>query len=1205
MKPQEFRDLLEKRILVIDGAIGTMIQDYGYDAKVYGGDEFQMLADMLVFSRPESVKTVHLKYFKAGADAVETNTLCSSPLRLQEFDFSNLDPDLFPVQEDGKDLRTLPVEDFAYRLNRQAAMIARRALEEHRKDPGYDNRRLLVLGSLGPSNWVLSSTRADLSRGNFEQIERNFHIQALGLIDGGVDVLLFETQQDILELKVAVLGAKRAMRERAIELPIMAQVTVDPYARMQIFHTDILAALTTIQDIGIDAFGINCGLGPDQMLPSVRKLSHCSRLPISVVPNAGLPHSEDGSTVYKLAPEELAEHLKSYVVDYGVNIVGGCCGTTPEHIRVLSQAMRSLEPTARKIDRTVCISGPQEAVRLDSSESLIRFGESLNVRGSKKVREAVENSTPINQEVLEEVVSEQVRDLGLEIIDVCMDSNVVDTPSALAEVIQAQTMDFPGAMSIDSFDVKALEKAIQVYPGRPVVNSISLEEFAPGVDKIDAVLNATKEHAPIYVALTTGPQGPAVTADEKVELAGQILEKASRHGVKGDQLLIDINAFPIGAEPEDGLNFAMESIRSIPRIKELDSALKTIIGVGNLTSGLGKKPYMRKVLTSIFLDEARKQGLDAAIVNSNHYVPVDSLPAADYRLGKSIVMEHDMDAYAELEEIALRKRGSTVKKKIGYEEFDPPSAVCAKIKDGFKERSAGALVIDDVSYEYQDRIVLQVAEIIRDTKPLDFVNNRLMPAMDELGAGFADGTVSLPHLLRAADVMKQVMEFLETYLKKISGGKGEAEIRTKGTVVLGTVYQDVHSIGKDLCKTLMENYGYSVIDLGVQVPVRKFVETAKENDAVAIGMSALLVQTSNYMVAVSALLKERGMDRIPLLVGGAPVNQRHAAFVALAGDDVETHIRDNVFYCRSGMDGVNYLNQLFDPNQKQKLLEDNKRKLIQAHQAGQRLLANKENLLKNLPKRKVSFEKNNSKFSAFAPIQKLEYSMRDFLPFLNVKLLFSLNWKYGGKGSWEKKGIRREDLQEKLEDWVERVDKNGWIRPQAVHALFPCRGGQNSVTVLHPETKKEIGIFTFNDVIGSDKKDVFNVAQYFHPGQDDVIGLQLSTAGSEVDSAMQSLKNRDRESAWLLQGLSNRVAEDMAAISNKALEKMLLGDKTGSSTRYSPGYPAMTDITNNKRVAGLLNAVELLGIRLTDGCEFDPTGTTAAIVCFHPDAGYR
>ena len=1198
MTPSEFQKFLKENLLIIDGAMGTMIQAYEFGPETYGGEVYQMLSDLLVFSNPNAIKEVHLKYFQSGSNAVETNTFGASPLRLAEFDLSGIDLADFPVREDGVKINDLPLNEFTRLMNQEAVECAKAAIEEYKLDPTYDGRPLFVLGSIGPSNWVLSSTHADLHKGTFEQIQDNFRVQVEGLIDGGVDILLFETQQDMLELKAAVFGAKEAMKNRGVEVPIICQVTVDQFSKMQIFNTDILAALETLQHIGIDAFGINCSIGPDLMTPTVEKLIQHSQIPVSVIPNAGLPQSENGKTVFKLTPAEMGVFAKGFA-EMGANILGGCCGTTPDHIRAIADAVKGMKPKKRTLKEGTFLSGPQNLVELDSSKSLIRIGERLNVRGSKKVRDAVESDGPIDQDALEEVITEQIRDLGIEVLDICMDSNQVDTAETLVSVIQGQTVDFKGAFCLDSFDVDALAQAIKVYPGRPLVNSISMEEYTEGVDKVDAVLEVTKAHAPLYIALTTGPKGPAVTAAEKLDLATQIATKArDTHGIPFDSLLIDINAFPIGSESDEGMNFAMESLLSIPQIKKALPGVKVTIGVGNLTNGLAKKPYMRRVLTSVFLDEGRKVGLDAAIINPNHYVPVESLPEADYQLGLKIVLERDMDAFTQLEEIAELKKGGVVKKKTNFDELPAIESVCAKIKEGYKEREKGEIEYDGHNYPFQDRIVFQVKEILLDgIAPLDLINDHLMKSMEELGDGFAEGIVSLPHLLKSADVMKQVMGFLESYMKQGQGGD-TGEIEYKGVIVLGTVYQDVHSIGKDLAKTLLENYGYKVIDLGVQVPLQAFIDAAKEHKADAVGLSALLVQTSNHMITLAKMMNEQGLADTPIMIGGAPVSWRHAAYVAMAGEDAKEKMRSNVFYCNSAMDGVNLLNVWMEPNKRENLLADTGEKLAQALERGQKQAAAKEKMYQTLPMREI--EPPKALKVTDHEIHKVEMSLRDFVPHINQKLLFTLNWKFGGKGGWEKKGVSQESLEQMLIDWVERIEKEGWFDLSALYSVVPTKTIADKVVIL--DGNSEVGSLTFNPIIGQGKKDQFTFGQFFNP-TGDFVGLQLSTAGPKVDDVINELKVHDQEAAWIVQGLSDRIAEDLSEYTQKIMEEKLTSGKTG--LRCSPGYPAMTDIFNNKVIFDLLKADTGLGIRLTEAAEFEPTGSTGAIVTFHPKASFN
>ncbi|MBU0506857.1 homocysteine S-methyltransferase family protein, partial [bacterium] len=987
----KFAEILKKQVLVLDGGMGTMVQGLNLTDADFGGASYKMLTDLLAFSRPKELEGIHYAYLHAGANIIETNTFGASALRLGEYDFTQLQTDSFQGIPDKVVLQKCTHEEIAYYANVQSANVACQAKQRYQQSKEYDGRLLFVFGCIGPSNYVLSSTPATLNKSTYKEIEQNFYNQVLGLIDGGVDGLSFDTAQDQLELKVAIHGAQKACRERKVHLPMLAHVTVDSYSKMQIFNTDILAVLTTVGDLGIDAFGINCSIGPDLMETTVRKLSEYAKIPLSIVPNAGLPMSEGGKTVFKLTPEELATYHVRFVEDYGVSIVGGCCGTGPDHIKAVALAVKGKVPKQRKTKKTLMVSGPQNAVALDSDAGLIRIGERLNVRGSKKVRDAVETSEIIDYGVLEEVVEEQTKDLGIAILDVCMDSNIVQTQKTLCSVLRELTKDFPGVFCLDSFSVPALIQAVEVYSGKPIINSISLEEYEQGIDKIDAVVSKTHHHAPVYIALCTDCNGPAKTADKKYTIAQKIVNKcADKYGVKPAQLIIDVNAFPIGSESEEGMNFAWESLKAMEKIKTIHPDLKISMGVGNLTNGLAKKPYMRLVLTSVFLHEARLKGIDAAIVNPQHYVPIESIEKEHVALAQKVIFEHDMDAFSQLEEIALVRKGNTIIKRVSYDDLKPEEAVCQKIKEGYKQREKGTINVNDFSYDYEDAIVKQVAQCLKHYEPLVFINDYLMKTMQELGEAFARGEVSLPHLLKSADVMKQAMGYIESYLKHITGDDESQAISKKGVVVLGTVYQDVHSIGKDLVKTLLENYGYHVIDLGVQVPLERFVEEAKKHKAQAIGMSALLVQTSNHMIDVARQAKEMGLTDCAILIGGAPVNKQHAFSVAMWGQEDLKEIIPHVFYCSSAMDGVNVMNQYTRSEQsRDDLIATNLQKLKDDENRVAKQLTATEKLINNLPRRDIPAAKKILPEAVFCPPTILSCALKDFYNYIDLKTLFS------------------------------------------------------------------------------------------------------------------------------------------------------------------------------------------------------------------------
>jgi 5-methyltetrahydrofolate--homocysteine methyltransferase len=1203
-----FLEALRKHTLILDGAMGSMVQKFELPASAYGGMEYAMLSDLLVFSRPEMIRDgIHLEYLKAGANILETNTFGACPLRLEEFDFSRIDTSDFHGLPAGFDLKTASREEIARQLNLTGVRLAQEAIAKFKQMPEYDGLPLFVSASIGPSNRVISPTAANLQKTDFASIKANFRVQCDALVEAGCDVFLFETQQDILELKASIAAAHEANAAAGKRIPIMAQVTADEHCKMQIFNTDIVAAIAAVDKLGIDVFGINCTLGPELMGKLIPRLAeHCS-LPISVVPNAGQPVSVNGKTVYPLQPEKMGELMRDFHSANGINIVGGCCGTTPDHIRAIAKHIRGLPAPERKVRKFNFVSGPQQAFDLKSFNGLIRIGERLNCRGSKKVRDAVENSTgKIDMEALEEVASEQVKDLGVEIIDVCMDSNQVDTPSVLPKVVHGLTADFKAAMCIDSFDVEALARAIDVYAGRPIINSISLEEYAPGVDKIDAVVPITKHHAPLYIALLTDGEGPAVTREKKLELAQQIVAKCATHGITPDQLFIDINAFPIGSESVEGLNFALESLESLPAIKALHPEIMTSIGVGNLTNGLAKKPYMRTVLTSVFIDEGRKRGLDAAIINPHHYVPVDSLDPKHYQLGLRAVLQRDMDAFAELEVIAEARTGKVAAVKTAYADMPLEKAICEKIKDGVKTRAEGVASLGKYSHKYSDSIVAEVAQVLAYIAPLDFINKHLMVAMRDLGDGFGRGEVSLPHLLKAADIMKHCMGFIEGYLKHESGAD-QGEITYKGTFVIGTVYQDVHSIGKDLAKTLLENYGFRVIDLGVQVPLEKFIDTAVAEKADAIGMSALLVQTSNHMITVQKMLKERGLD-LPLLIGGAPVSTRHAASVAMWGQDDFEQMNERVFYCQSGMDGVNIMNILVDAEKRDALIRDNAAKLKKFYRLAkeQAERAARENA--SLPLRQVDpWERGRPARFAEAVFGPVTYSLTltELKEFFDLRTLYGLNWDFGGAKQWTQKGMDKTKLDALRDEWVARSEKEGWIKPAARIGVFPCQADGFEAVLFDPaDTSKEIGRLLFNEVFS--QTDKWHATQYLQPlgSKDfDLLGLQISTGGRRVEERINQFRNEgDLEACFLLQGLSDRVAEDMAEQAHAEIRRRLkLDPKQGC--RYSPGYPAMLAMAGNATIHRLLKAEEL-GIALTDADEFAPTSTTAAVCFFHPKASY-
>ena len=1164
-----FLETIKKQIIVMDGAMGTMIQSLNLSDDDFGGKEFNILYDILVFSKKSSLKKMHTAYFKAGANCVETNTFGSNPFRLQEFNFKNINKKNLSDLPADFNINKADIKDISYKLSLLSSKTAKEALNDYKKLKEYDGRPLFVIGSIGPSNYVLSPTKAELKKSTFDEIKANFYIQAKGLIDGGCDVLLFETQQDVLELKAGIFGAQEAIRESKKKIPIMAQVTVDEFSRMQIFGTKIESVITTLSDIGIDTLGINCSLGPELMEDAIKKLSLYSKLPISVLPNAGMPILKQGIPVYDIAPKVFTKYLKNYITKYGINIVGGCCGTNPTHIKELASAVKDIKPKKREVSDKEFISGPQERVSLDSTKDIIRIGERLNVRGSKIVKQAVELETKVDFNALEKVASNQTKELGLKVLDVCMDSNIVNTQKTLGDVIYNLCIDFDGALSIDSFETQSLIEAVKKYPGKPIINSVSIEKIDKKESKIDIVLKQTACHSPYYVIMLADEEGPAKTCAKKIEIAEKSIKECKKYGVTPSQLFVDINAFPIGSETNKEENFALESLKSIKGIKKLNHKIKTIIGVGNLTNGLAKKAYMRLVLTSVFLDEGKKLGLDAAIVNPSHYVPVESIDKKDYKLGQQIILKKDMTAFEKLEEIAEKKVGIK-KKTVSYEKLTVKEKIYNKIKEARKEHQKGKVKVENLSFNYEDKIVLDVAEALKELKPLELINEYLIPAMKDIGDDFAEGKVSLPHLLKSADLMKYSMEFIENYMQKKEGRKLK---KKRGLIVLGTVYQDVHSIGKDLTKTLFENYNYEVIDLGVQIEPETFVSTIKKSKADAIGMSALLVQTASHMLTVSEIMSKENID-IPILIGGAPINKNFAVDVAMAGKESVKEIKSNVFYCASSMDGINVLEKL-NSNKKEEVLEKNKKELTEIYKKV------KEKKKEILPLKKRAIKLNDKKLPDLnfkIETVKKEWNIEN----LNIKALHSINWK-----------LKKILPEEEISEWIEMAKKENITNAVGKIAFFECNSDGKDLIIYKPGTNEEIEKISFKKLISKDKKEYYYISSYFLPKKKkkkDIVGFLISRAGIPN----KEIKNRlDNEASFMLTGISNRIAEDMANFLHQKIAKKSLDKKLTS--RYSPGYSALS-IKNNKVIYKLLKANKI-GIGITEAGEFLPLSTTAAIVC--------
>src|SRR5512138_822995 len=854
-----FREAAARRVLVFDGAMGTQIQRHQLTAAEFGGKEGAN--DLLVLTRPDLVEDIHGRYFAVGCDVVETNTFGSSRLKLDEYGLGH---------------RT-------YEVNFKAAIIARRAAERF----STPDRPRFVAGSIGPTGMLPSSSDPALGNITSDALERIFFEQARGLVEGGVDAIIVETQQDMLELRAAVLAVDAVRRETLRDVFLIAQPTlIDANGRM-LLGTDVASALATLERLPVDAVGLNCSTGPEEMRASVKALCERSSHFVSVLPNAGMPENEDGRAVYKLSPAALADALAGFVSEYGVDIVGGCCGTTPEHMRAVVERIAAVRVPRRARPRPAAeLSSAMKAVPLAMEPRPLVVGERLNAQGSRKVKELLlQDDYP----GLLQIARGQV-EAGAHVLDVCVALNERDDEAAqmrtLAKLL-AQSVDAP--LMIDSTEADVVEGALKVYPGRCIVNSVNLEKSGERVKK---VLPLVRRYGAAVVALTLDEKGMAQTADRKAEIARRIVAVAAEYGIAPDALAFDALTFTLATGGEEYRHSAVETLEGIRRIKAENPGVLTVLGVSNVSFGLAKSA--REVVNSVFLYHAVKAGLDLAIVNPKDIRAYPQIPEAERTLAEDLVLDRRPDALARL--VAhFGEKGA--EKKVETEDLLAGKSVEERLHLQILHRRPEGIeaLIDDA---------------LRRRSAVQVLNEVLLPAMKDVGDRFGAGELILPFVLQSAEVMKKAVAHLEKYLEKKEGV-------SKGLVVLATVYGDVHDIGKNLVKTILSNNGYTVVDLGKQVPAETIITKAVEVQATAIGLSALLVNTSKQMPLIVNELHRRGLE-FPVLVGGAAINRRFGWRILQteSGDFYEP----GVFYCKDAFEGLETMDTLINDEKRPALL---------------------------------------------------------------------------------------------------------------------------------------------------------------------------------------------------------------------------------------------------------------------------------------------
>jgi 5-methyltetrahydrofolate--homocysteine methyltransferase len=1148
-----FLDALHERVLVLDGAFGTWMQGHDLGPDDFGGEVLEGCNEQLVTTRPDLVSQMHDEFFAAGVDGVETATFGAFPLVLNEYGLA----------------------DQTFELNRHAAELAREVASGH----AADGRPRFVIGSIGPGTRLPS-----LGQIKYETLRDDYGLQVDGLIAGGVDVLLIETVYDLLQAKAAINGARAAMRRAGLSnpIPIMVQVTVETTGRMLV-GTEIGAALTALEAMRPDIIGMNCATGPAEMTEHLRYLAQHSRTFLSALPNAGLPSVVDGHTHYDLTPPLLAEAHDRFASEFGLNVVGGCCGTTPDHLRAVVERLDGRAPVVRAPEFEPGCSSIYSHVPFEQELAYLAIGERTNANGSRKFRDAMLEA---DFDSCVQMAREQVKE-GAHVLDVCVDYVGRDGALDMDQIAGRFATQASLPLVFDSTEPQVLEAGLQHHGGKALLNSANLEEGEEEGKRMDRVFRLAREYGAAVICLTIDEEGQARTADWKLRVAKRIYDIAiERYGLEPTDLIFDALTFPLSTGDDDLRRDAMETIEAIRRIKTELPGAHTVLGLSNVSFGL--KPVARHVLNSVFLHECREAGLDAAIVHAARIVPLHRIDEAQKEAALDLIYD--------------RRR----------ENYDPLTEFMAL----FENVEAGAIEKEDrsgwpVSERLKHRIIdgerdgleTDLQEQLTELTPLQVVNDVLLDGMKVVGELFGSGQMQLPFVLQSAETMKAAVAYLEPLMEKTDSGG-------KGVVVLATVKGDVHDIGKNLVDIILTNNGYIVYNLGIKIAINEMIEKALEVNADAIGMSGLLVKSTLIMRDNLEELNTRGLsDRVPVILGGA----------ALTRNYVERDLREvydgRVFYGKDAFEGLRTMDALVQ-GRKDGTLAD-----TFGREPGGRQLPPRKS---EQPVEDVEIPAR-SDVAIDTPIFTPPFvgsrvakgiSIDDIAGYVNETALYRNQWQFrpeSGENDQDFKARIRPTLRAQLDT----AKQEGLLVPAAAWGYFAVNSEGENLVVWKDETRTQEWL-RFN-YPRQRKAPFLSIADFFRPidsGETDYAAFHVVTMGSAASAREKELFAADKYQDYLLlHGLSVEMTEALAELWHRRIrEEWGFADEDGPTltglfrqqyrgSRYSWGYPACPELDDQTKVAELLE-IDRIGVSLTEEFHLVPEQSTSAIIVPHPEAKY-
>ncbi len=1139
---RDYLEAVRKHVVIFDGGMGATLEQFDLTSEDYGGLQGKC-HEALVLNRPDVIEGVHEAFVEAGAQVVQTDSFQASRIKLDEWGLG----------------------EHTAEINTKAAQIARKAVGED----------LFVAGSIGPTGHLPASDDPTLGKISFGELVETFTEQAEGLVNGGADLLIIETAQDILEVKAAIFGARAAFEKTGTTLPIQCSVSLLPNGGKMLLGTDIEAVLTTLTALDADVIGLNCSTGPEDMRDAIRYLGENSPVPVHCIPNAGIPfQGPDGETIFPAEPDPLAAVLQEFVERNGVSIVGGCCGTTPDHIRALADRVAGREAGERPAPGPPMVSSMMTATPIAQEPAPTIVGERGNSQGSRRAKALLLED---DYDGLLQIATDQV-DGGAHVLDLCVAlTERQDEDEQMRDLAKRVSLSLPAPIQVDSTEPEVMQRALEQIPGRAIVNSVNLEA---GRDKLDTVVPIAKAHGAALIALTIDEVGMAKTRERKVEVAKRIRDiVCDEHGLDPELLIFDALTFTLTTGDEEWRPSAIETIAGIKAIKAEIPHVKTSLGVSNVSFGIS--PNARRVLNSVFLHHCVEAGLDLAMVHPAEVTPYAEIPENERELTDNLVFDRSEDALEKFIE-HFESKGEEAEDEAAdpTADMEPEEAlhwhILRRKKDGVED--------------WIDRSNEKIGAV-------PTLNKVLLPAMKEVGDKFGSGELILPFVLQSAEVMKRAVARLENYLEKMEG-------HTKGKVVIATVFGDVHDIGKSLVNTILTNNGYTVIDLGKQVPVDTIISAAEEHDADAIGLSALLVSTSKQMPICISELHSRGLE-YPVLVGGAAINRDFGRRMLYPGGKDSDDVYDpGVFYCKDAFQGLDTMDALIDADARAALVEKIRSEAKQ--------LREKPVVKDDGPP--VTDDSVRSDASTDNPVpeppywgaREVDVDLGDVYPHLDRHVLFKLHWGgRGKKGEEWRKIVEGDGDDEGFRPKLERMwSEQDYLHPRAKLGYFPCNSDGNDLVIFDPEDHDtEISRLTFPR---QPKHSRICLADFYRPidsGERDVVALQGVTVGAEVTDVMARLEADGEFSEQLfVHGLGVQSAEGLAEwLHSRARDE--LGIEADEGRRYSWGYPACPEQSEHTKVWELLG-LDAIGMYLSDGFAVMPEQSTVAIVSHHPQSVY-